>query len=111
MWRDGRLAGGLYGVSLGAAFFGESMFSAVSDASKVALVWLVSQLARWDFAFVDCQMATAHLARLGAEEVPRARFLAELGASQQRPTRSGPWRFAPDLAPERVLEIITREPC
>ena len=68
-WRDGELCGGLYGVSLGRAFFGESMFADESDASKVAFVRLVNQLAAWDFELVDCQVETEHLARFGATTV------------------------------------------
>ena len=90
-WHEGRLVGGLYGVSLGGAFFGESMFSQVSDASKVALVTLAQQLAAWDFALVDCQMVTEHLASLGAEAWPRDRFLETLKQSMTMPTRQGRW--------------------
>ncbi|HEY0303207.1 MAG TPA: leucyl/phenylalanyl-tRNA--protein transferase, partial [Rhizomicrobium sp.] len=77
-WREGRLAGGLYGVSLGAAFFGESMFSRERDASKVALVHLVSILKRGGYALLDAQFLTAHLARFGAHEITRAAYLARL---------------------------------
>jgi leucyl/phenylalanyl-tRNA--protein transferase len=73
-WRDGELVGGLYGVSLGAAFFGESMFSRVTDASKVALVHLVDLLRRGGFTLLDTQFLTGHLARFGAIEVPRAHY-------------------------------------
>lgn len=90
-WHEGRLAGGLYGVSLGSAFFGESMFCRVSDASKVALVTLVKQLAAWDFALVDCQMVTDHLSSLGAEPWPRERFLQTLKEAVAAPTRQGRW--------------------
>jgi leucyl/phenylalanyl-tRNA---protein transferase len=92
-WEGDRLVGGAYGVSLGAAFFGESMFTRVADASKVAFVALVQQLARWELTLVDCQVYTDHLARFGAEEWPRARFLRELALVLQRPTRRGPWTF------------------
>lgn len=73
-WRDGRLAGGLYGVSLGAAFFGESMFSRERDASKVALVHLVARLIRGGFRLLDCQFMTEHLRSFGAVEIPRDEF-------------------------------------
>jgi leucyl/phenylalanyl-tRNA--protein transferase len=86
-WADGELVGGLYGVSLGAAFFGESMFSHRSDASKVAFVCLVQQLQKWDFHLVDCQMHTDHLARFGAAKWPRRRFLQALDHALQAPTR------------------------
>ncbi len=77
-WRDGELVGGLYGVRLGAAFFGESMFSRQTDASKVALVGLVNALKRGGFVLLDTQFITSHLARFGALEIPRARYLALL---------------------------------
>jgi leucyl/phenylalanyl-tRNA--protein transferase len=77
-WRDGELMGGLYGVQLGAAFFGESMFSRARDASKVALVHLVAALKRGGFTLLDTQFLTGHLARFGAVEIPRARYLALL---------------------------------
>ena len=74
-WREGRLAGGLYGVKLGAAFFGESMFSAERDASKVALVHLVTRLRRGGFKLLDAQFLTVHLAQFGAVELPRDDYL------------------------------------
>jgi leucyl/phenylalanyl-tRNA--protein transferase len=77
-WEDGELAGGLYGVSLGAAFFGESMFSNIRDASKVALVALVEMLRRGGFLLLDTQFLTPHLARFGAYEIPREDYLARL---------------------------------
>lgn len=96
-WREGELVGGLYGVSLGAAFFGESMFARAPDASKIAFVSLVEQLERWDMPLVDCQVHTEHLERFGAEEWPRARFLAALDAALEKPTRRGRWRFDDEL--------------
>lgn len=92
-WQGGKLVGGLYGVSLGAAFFGESMFTRVSDASKVAYATLVAQLEAWGFQFVDCQVPTAHLERLGARTWPRERYLTELGRALEEPTRQGPWQL------------------
>ncbi len=92
-WRDDELVGGLYGVSLGAAFFGESMFARARDASKVAFVRLVEQLVAWEFALVDCQVHTAHLERFGAEMWPRERFLSALADALERPTRVGTWSF------------------
>lgn len=77
-WEDGKLAGGLYGVSLGAAFFGESMFSNARDASKVALVALVELLRRGGFQLLDTQFLTPHLAQFGAYEIPREEYLARL---------------------------------
>ena len=73
-WRDGRLVGGLYGVSLGGAFFGESMFSRATDASKVALVHLVARLRVGGYRLLDCQFVTDHLAQFGVVEIPRAEY-------------------------------------
>jgi leucyl/phenylalanyl-tRNA--protein transferase len=92
-WKGEKLVGGLYGLSLGTAFFGESMFALETDASKVAFVALVEQLRAWGLALVDCQVYTPHLASLGAREWPRRDFLAALRAALDRPTRLGPWRF------------------
>jgi leucyl/phenylalanyl-tRNA---protein transferase len=92
-WEGDTLAGGLYGVCLGAAFFGESMFARVPDASKVAFVALVRQLVRWGITLVDCQVRTEHLSRFGAEEWPRPQFLAALRKALARTTRPGPWSF------------------
>jgi len=90
-WEEGRLVGGLYGVSLGAAFFGESMFAERPDASKVAFARSVEWLAAQGIDLVDCQVRTEHLARFGAREIPRAAFLADLAAALARPTRRGAW--------------------
>jgi leucyl/phenylalanyl-tRNA---protein transferase len=96
-WIDGELTGGLYGVALGGVFFGESMFSRATDASKIALVHLARQLERWNFGIVDCQMATTHLASLGAREIPRKDFVRALSELVNYPTRTGKWRFDNDL--------------
>lgn len=74
-WQGDVLAGGLYGVAMGGAFFGESMFATASDASKAAFVFLVEKLNRWGFTLIDCQMTTQHLMRFGAMEIPRDEFL------------------------------------
>ncbi|HSE89666.1 MAG TPA: leucyl/phenylalanyl-tRNA--protein transferase [Candidatus Binatia bacterium] len=92
-WFGGKLAGGLYGVSLGKAFFGESMFHVESDASKVALATLVEKLRSWDFHFIDSQMTTEHMLRLGARELPRRTFLKRLQSALRHPTRRGKWRI------------------
>jgi leucyl/phenylalanyl-tRNA--protein transferase len=104
-WLGEELAGGLYGLSLGGCFFGESMFALRPDASKVAFATLVRKLAAWDFDLVDCQIHTEHLARLGAREWSRARFLRALRRSLARPTRRGRWTLGAErpgegLAPE-----------
>lgn len=97
-WVDGRLAGGLYGVAIGRAFFGESMFTRVADASKLALAHLVRQLERWRFGLIDCQMQTAHLATLGARAIPRADFTRRIGELVNYPGLIGRWQFDDDLA-------------
>lgn len=90
-WQDGALVGGLYGVSLGRVFFGESMFARTPDASKVALVRLVERLRAADYRVIDCQQATRHLASLGAREVPRAAFAQVLRESIQYPPSGERW--------------------
>lgn len=92
-WYQGELAGGLYGVSLGRCFFGESMFTRISNASKVAFVTLVEYLKTRAFDFIDCQVTTAHLMRFGAKEITRSRFLSELTQSLKHPTLRGRWGF------------------
>jgi len=91
IWQDGALAGGLYGVAIGWVFFGESMFTRISDASKVALVHLCGRLAEWGFQLIDCQVLTAHLIRMGAEQMPRAHFIRLLERWCSHPGRPGNW--------------------
>ena len=98
-WLDGELVGGLYGVALGRAFFGESMFTRVGDASKIALVALARQLEHWGFGVIDCQMNTAHLASFGAREIPRAEFTRMLRELVH---------YAPDPVPWRLESTIAR---
>jgi leucyl/phenylalanyl-tRNA--protein transferase len=90
-WQGRDLVGGLYGVSLGGAFFGESMFAHAPDASKVAFVTVVEQLREKGITLIDCQVYTDHLARFGAEEWPRARYLSALSRALRRPTWRGRW--------------------
>jgi leucyl/phenylalanyl-tRNA--protein transferase len=90
-WQDGDLAGGLYGVSLGRVFFGESMFAWRPDASKIALLSLAKRVAPWGFKIIDSQVATPQTLALGAEEWPRKRFLAVLAQEIAHPTRKGSW--------------------
>ena len=92
-WMDGELAGGLYGVSIGRAFFGESMFARRTDASKIAFVTLVRQLQRWGFSIIDCQLKTPHLATFGAREIPRADFLARVRKAIVEPPPPLPWKL------------------
>jgi leucyl/phenylalanyl-tRNA--protein transferase len=90
-WLDGELVGGLYGIQLGQAFFGESMFSRETDASKVALVALVTRLRESACRIIDCQQATAHLGTLGGREIPRAQFVQLLRESIQYPPSGSRW--------------------
>jgi leucyl/phenylalanyl-tRNA--protein transferase len=92
-WKDDKLVGGVYGVAIGGAFFAESMFARVDDASKVALVTLIRQLHRWSFRIVDCQQSSPHVLRLGAEEIPRREFIAHLTAAVKIPDRLGKWKL------------------
>lgn len=90
-WREERLAGGLYGVSLGRCFFGESMFTRIANASKVAFVSLVKHLKSTSIDIIDCQVTTRHLISFGAREIPRPLFLAQLKRSLTFPTLKGKW--------------------
>lgn len=92
-WQGDELVGGLYGVAIGRIFFGESMFTRVSDASKVAFVHLVRQLQAWDFPLIDCQVHTRHLQSLGAVALPRTEFVQQLAVHCTRPAVPGPWRL------------------
>ncbi len=89
----GAVAGGRYGVCLGGAFFGESMFAKAPDASKAAFVSLVRQLAAWGIDLVDSQVYTEHVARFGATEWPRRDYLRALRKALEKPTRRGPWHL------------------
>ena len=91
-WRDGQLVGGLYGVGVGGAFFGESMFADEPDASKVAFLGLLEFLFARGIDLVDCQVTTSHLQSFGAYELPRARFLERLGAACAKESSRGRWR-------------------
>jgi leucyl/phenylalanyl-tRNA--protein transferase len=93
--QGGELVGGIYGMSLGAAFFGESMFATQGSASKVAFVALVRQLQAWHFDFLDCQVHTDNTEALGAREWPRRQFLKALARTLEAPTRRGRWTFDP----------------
>jgi leucyl/phenylalanyl-tRNA--protein transferase len=96
VWMSGSLVGGLYGVSIGRMFYGESMFSQESNASKIALAHLAMQLERWGFPMIDCQMSTPHLASLGAREIPRKEFIARVQVLVNcEPVRN--WKFDADL--------------
>jgi leucyl/phenylalanyl-tRNA--protein transferase len=101
-WQEGELVGGLYGIALGKVFFGESMFTRVSNASKVAFVHLVRQLDRWGYHLIDCQIHTDHLASLGSVLIPRREFSGLL-RQHCDPIRPGLWQFDADL-PDRVAQ-------
>lgn len=98
VWQDERLVGGLYGVARGQVFFGESMFSLESNASKIALVNLVRQLRRWNYKLIDCQVASEHLESLGAVEISRAQFGAELSRLLDETGHRAPWKFTAESA-------------
>lgn len=98
-WLDGELAGGVYGLALGRAFFAESMFYSVSNASKVALVWLVRYLESQGFELVDCQQSTPHSARFGALELDRMEFMRRLSRAMKLPDLLSPWYLPPDFKP------------
>lgn len=92
-WADGELVGGLYGVAVGRLYAGESMFASAPDASKIAFVHLVRQLAVWGFPVVDCQVHTEHLERFGARAISRVEYLDRCRGLVDLPARQGPWAF------------------
>jgi leucyl/phenylalanyl-tRNA--protein transferase len=96
VYKEGELAGGVYGVAIGKMFYGESMFSNVSNGSKVALAHLTKQLARWQFGMIDCQMSTPHLTSLGAIEIPRSKFIERLQELVHCEPHTN-WQFDTDL--------------
>lgn len=98
-WEDEQLVGGLYGISMGKVFFGESMFARRSDASKIAFAHLVEQLKDWGFGLIDCQVHTGHLASLGAEDIPRVSFLELLDTwCEPFDAHQGKWQLAEDIS-------------
>ncbi len=97
VWKGDRLVGGLYGVSIGAGFFAESMYSHADNASKIAVTALALQSQHWGFSFIDCQMHTPHLASLGGQTIPRRKFLAMVRNAVKKPTRRGKWTLDSDL--------------
>lgn len=96
-WLDGRLVGGLYGVAIGQVFFGESMFTRESNASKVAFVHLVKQLSRWGFQLIDCQVSSEHLLSLGATDISRDAFKEYLERYTNLESTCQTWQFESDL--------------
>lgn len=105
-YQAGELVGGLYGIALGTAFCGESMFARADDASKIATVTLLGHLALWGFRFLDCQVYTDHLARFGAREWRRTRYLSALRRAVAEPGRPGPWHA--ELTPLQCLELLSK---
>jgi leucyl/phenylalanyl-tRNA---protein transferase len=103
-WSGTTLVGGLYGISFGTYFCGESMFARVDDASKIAFATLLVQLHTWGFSMVDCQTHSEHLQRFGATLWRRENYLAELGALVAQPTRMGPWVM--NATPLQAAEIL-----
>jgi leucyl/phenylalanyl-tRNA--protein transferase len=99
-WQGDTLVGGLYGVAVGRLYSGESMFARAPDASKVAFVWLANQLRDWGFGLIDCQVYTDHLARFGAEEIPREAYLARVSSLVRLDGRPGAWAFDPGFIPD-----------
>lgn len=95
VWREAQLVGGLYGVAVGRMFYGESMFSRETDASKIALHALCRHLCQWQFEMIDCQVSSPHLTRLGAIELSRADFLERARPAAAQPGRPGPWQVDP----------------
>lgn len=102
-WRDGRLIGGLYGIALGGAFYGESMFAHATDASKIAVAHLCRYLDRRGFGIIDCQMETAHLASLGARPIPRDDFVSRLALLVDSGDPPGRW-------PAGAIDNVFRNP-
>ncbi len=102
IWLNGTLVGGLYGIAIGRMFYGESMFSRVTDASKVAFVFLVQQLQRWQFSMIDCQIQSAHLDQFGAELIPRSEFITLLDQSCNQTGHTGLWTLDVDLESDIV---------
>jgi len=110
VWMDGELAGGLYGVAIGRMFFGESMFTRRTDASKIGLARLAAQLDRWRFPMIDCQMETDHLRSLGAERLSRRQFVVEVDRLVREPAPT--WVIDDDLAgsPAHAPSVLRSAP-
>ena len=107
-WQDNKLVGGLYGVAIGKVFFGESMFSRVSDASKIAFVFLSKQLEKWGFQLIDCQVYTAHLESLGAKMISRKKFITLLQQHSINNNEHNKWQADLDLADYVISSILNK---
>ncbi|MDA3850926.1 MAG: leucyl/phenylalanyl-tRNA--protein transferase [Spirochaetaceae bacterium] len=106
VWQQDNLVAGLYGISLGKCFFGESMFSRINNGSKAAFILFTRLLQRWGFPFIDCQQPTSHLASLGAREVPRSFFIDQLNDVLNHETLQGSWQSQGEFLEEIQEEII-----
>ena len=98
VWEENELVGGLYGISLGSAFFGESMFARKSNASKAGFISLIKSLEYWNFDLIDCQVYTKHLASLGAKEISRKAFMSRLALSMENKSKTGQWELPLDIS-------------
>lgn len=108
-WQDEKLVGGLYGIAIGEVFFGESMFSRVSDASKIAFVYLTRQLKKWGFKLIDCQVYTSHLESLGAKMISRKQFISLLEEFAIDDNKNTPWVADPDLSTDLLTGILNKK--
>lgn len=97
VWFEKKLVGGLYGISLGRAFFGESMFSRANNASKIAFATLAKQLKNWEFHFIDCQLPSDHLSSLGVETIRRDQFIRQLNEALKFDNKTGPWQLKKNI--------------
>ncbi len=107
-WQDGQLVGGLYGIAIGKVFFGESMFTRISDASKIAFVFLANQLEQWNFKLIDCQVYTSHLESLGATMIPRQQFLSLIQQYTIINNENTKWQVDPDLTNYVINHIANK---
>lgn len=103
-WQEGKLVGGLYGIGIGRVFFGESMFSRATNASKVAFVYLIKQLQQWHYALIDCQVSSDHLKSLGAVDIERKEFIDLLAHHINLPNTKTHWHFDDDFSPFSCTE-------
>lgn len=110
VWQSGVLVGGLYGVAQGQVFFGESMFSHISNASKIGFIRLVQQLEKWQFKLIDCQIRSDHLSSLGAVEISRLRFNGFLKRFAGAPCPTGNWQFDDELTALSDLNANSKKP-
>ncbi len=107
-WLDDELVGGLYGLSIGQAFFGESMFSRANNASKVAFAYLTKQLQAWQFQLIDCQVSSEHIESLGAKDIERTQFIKLLQAAIQQPVNHQKWQFDKNFSPLNLKNKLSR---